>query len=69
MLVNRLRAHMAEFGIIVPQGIQRLPELVATLQDETTGIPQIARRALAATVVQIDSLTASIRQMERRIVA
>jgi transposase len=29
MLVNGLRAHMAEFGIIVPQGIQRLPELVA----------------------------------------
>src|ERR1700749_820311 len=42
MLVNGLRAHMAEFGIIVPQGIQRLPELVAMLNDETTGIPQIA---------------------------
>jgi transposase len=69
MLVNGLRAHMAEFGIIVPQGIQRLPELVAALQDETTGIPQIARQALAATVVQIDNLTTSIRQMERRIAA
>src|SRR5262249_33565180 len=43
MLVNGLRAHMAEFGIIVPQGIQRLPELVALLEDEKTGIPQIAR--------------------------
>jgi transposase len=69
MLVNSLRAHMAEFGIIVPQGIQRLPELVVALQDETTGIPQIARQALAATVVQIDNLTTSIRQMERRIAA
>jgi transposase len=69
MLVNSLRAHMAEFGIIVPQGIHRLPELVATLQDETTEIPQIARQALAATVVQIDNLMTSIRQMERRIVA
>jgi transposase len=69
MLVDGLRAHMAEFGIIGPQGIQRLPELVAALQDETTGVPQIARQALAAVVVQINNLTTSIRQMERRIVA
>jgi transposase len=67
MLVNGLRAHMAEFGIIVPQGIQRLPELVALLEDEKTGIPQIAREVLAA--VQIGNLTTSIRQMEKRIVA
>ena len=69
MLVNGLRAHMAEFGISVPQGIQRLPELVALLEDEKTGIPQIAREVLAAVVVQIDNLTTSIRQMERRIAA
>jgi len=62
MLVNGLRAHMAEFGIIVPQGIQRVPELVAMLKDETTGIPQIAREVLAAMVVQINNLTTSIRQ-------
>jgi transposase len=69
MLVNGLRAHMAEFGIIVPQGIQRVPELVAMLKDQTTGIPQIAREALTAIVVQIENLSASIRQMEKRIVA
>jgi transposase len=69
MLVNGLRAHMAEFGIIAPQGIQRVPELVAMLKDQTTGIPQIAREALAAMVVQINNLTASIKQMEKRIVA
>src|SRR5262249_56168009 len=69
MLVNGLRAHMAEFGIVVPQGIQRLPELVALLQDEKTNIPQIAREVLAAMVAQINNLTTSIRQMERRIVA
>jgi transposase len=68
MLVNGLRAHMAEFGIIVAQGIQRVPELVAMLQDETTGIPQIGREALTAMVAQIENLTASIRQMEKRIV-
>jgi transposase len=75
MLVNGLRAHMAEFGIIAPQGIQRVPELVAMLKDQTTmlkdqttGVPQIAREALTAVVVQIENLSASIRQMEKRIV-
>jgi len=53
----------------VPQGIQRLPELVALLEDEKTGIPQIAHEVLAAMVVQINNLTTSIRQMEKRIVA
>jgi transposase len=39
------------------------------LKDQTTGIPQIARDALAALVVQISNLTTSINQMEKRIVA
>jgi transposase len=69
MLVNGLRGHMAEFGIIAPQGIQRVPELVAAIDDETTDIPQIAREALAPMVMQIKHLTASIKQMEKRIVA
>jgi transposase len=29
MLVNSLRGHLAEFGLVVPQGIWRLPELRA----------------------------------------
>jgi transposase len=69
MLVNGLRGHMAEFGIIAPQGVQRVPELVAAIDDETTDIPQIAREALAAMVMQIKHLTASIKQIEKRIVA
>jgi transposase len=68
MLVNGLRAHMAEFGIIAPQGIQQVPKLVAVLEDETTGIPQVARETLAAIVAQIQNLSASIKQMEKRIV-
>ena len=68
MLVNGLRAHMAEFGIIAPQGIQQVPKLVAVLEYETTGIPQVARETLAAIVAQIQNLSASIKQMEKRIV-
>jgi transposase len=69
MLVDVLRAHMAEFGIIAPQGIQWLPEVVAALKAETTGIAQTTRQALPAMVVQIENLTMSSKQMEKRIVA
>lgn len=69
MLVNALRAHMAEFGIVVAQGIKRVPELVATLRDKATPIPEIARATLDAVVLQLGSLETSIRQIERRIVA
>ena len=34
MLVNALRGHMAEFGIVAPQGISRVADLVALLLDE-----------------------------------
>lgn len=47
MLVNSLRAHMGEFGIIVPQGIQQVPKLVRGWR---TGRPAVrklpARRSL-----------------------
>ncbi len=34
-LVNALRGHLAEHGIVAPQGIVRLKRLCATLNDET----------------------------------
>ncbi len=46
-----------------------MPELVAALEDERSPVPEIARQALAVIVGQIEKLTASIRQMDKRIVA
>ena len=34
MLVNALRAHLAEFGIVAPRGIRRVPDLIAAVEDE-----------------------------------
>ena len=47
MLVNALRGHMAELGVIAPQGISRVADLVAVLlgENETT-LPKLARQAL-----------------------
>jgi hypothetical protein len=46
MLVNALRAHPAEFGIVASRGITRVPDLVAASEDAEAPIPEIAREAL-----------------------
>ena len=35
-LVNALRAHLAEFGIIAPQGLRNVGRLIAIVRDEAT---------------------------------
>ena len=48
MLVNALRGHMAELGIIAPRGIARVADLVAVLLGEdTTNVPALARERFA----------------------
>src|SRR4026208_2050026 len=34
MLVNALRAHLAEFGIIAPQGLRNVSKLITIIRDE-----------------------------------
>ena len=37
MLVNALRAHLAEFGVIAPQGLRNVGKLIAIIRDEEDG--------------------------------
>jgi transposase len=71
MLVNALRGHLAEFGIIVAQGISRIRELIAILTDESADavLPPLARRALAPLVDQLIDLQPRIRGLEAELLA
>lgn len=67
-LGNALRAHLAEFGIVAPQGqvgLGRLREAVAG--SDALGIPAVAVPALEALVVQWTSLNDRVRELERAI--
>ena len=44
MLINALRAHLAEFGIVAAQGWRKVNELIAGLDDAE--VPDLARLAL-----------------------
>jgi transposase len=65
MLVNALRGHLAEFGIIVAQGINRVRELIKLMTDDSADavLPPLARRALAPLVDQLFDLQPRIRAL------
>lgn len=70
MLVNSLRGHLAEFGLIAPQGIWRLRDLHGLAQNAAdTKLPEVARAYAALIVSQIDALNEQIRTIERTIMA
>jgi transposase len=60
-LINALRAHLAEFGIVAPQGAGKVSQLTAVLADlEDTRVPALARSVLQGLVDQL-------RDTERRV--
>ena len=67
-LINALRGHMAEFGLVVPQGAARAKELIAMVADPDALLPHAARSALHALVSALDQLEVEIRSLEVEIV-
>ena len=67
-LVNSLRAHLAEFGFIAPQGVKRIPQLIAVIDDPASDLPALAREVLRIIVGQLDKLERVLRDIDRRIV-
>lgn len=54
-LINAIRAHLAEFGIVAPQGRGGVDQLVAIINDETDDrIPDLVRTCLTALRIQLE---------------
>ncbi len=54
MVVNALRAHMAELGMIAPQGRGKVENIIAVIvDDEDESIPALAKAALRPLVAQL----------------
>ncbi len=67
MLVNALRAHMAEFGIIAPQGLRNVEDLVRELAHEQERLPELARSILRMVVEQLRDTVMRVREIEVRL--
>jgi transposase len=70
MLVNALRGHLAEYGIIAPQGLASVPKLIALAEKACgTALPDLAWRCIRLIVAQIEDVHGRIGQVEHEILA
>ena len=69
MMANALRSHMAEFGIIVRQGLKAIRELADMIEDPRFALPTAARNALQLLVLQLEEVDQRIRAVETQLVA
>jgi transposase len=68
-LINALRGHMGELGIVAPQGARKVPGLVEALRAAGEEVPELARRALDMLVEQLGLIEIGIRKAEAGILA
>ena len=69
-LINALRGHFAELGIVVAQGARNTRQLIAYLQDETNpDLPATARIALQPLAAMLIGIEAQIAKLDKAILA
>jgi transposase len=69
-VINSIRAHLAEFGIVAPIGRNGVEELLNVVADrDDKRMPEVARECLAALGAQLKTLKTQILQFDRLIVA
>jgi transposase len=69
MLINALRGHLGEFGIVAPQGAAGVKAALRALILERDGLPELAQAALRGLAGQLEALGAQIEELEQRILA
>lgn len=69
-VINVIRAHLAEFGIVAPVGRKGVEELLRVIADRADKrIPEIARACLAALGTQLQRLKEQLLEFDRMIMA
>ena len=68
-VINSIRAHLAEFGIVAPVGRKGVTELLHIVADPSDKrVPEVARACLAALGNQLLSLKEQIVEFDRMII-
>jgi len=69
-VINAIRAHMAELGIVAPVGRKGVEQLLAVVADaRDSRVPEVARACVAALGAQLRMLKAQILEFDRQIMA
>lgn len=68
MLVNAIRAHLAEFGIVAPVGLRGVKALLSVISDPDDGrLPALARTCLESLVASLMTVERGAASNDRRI--
>jgi transposase len=68
MLVNALRAHLAEFGFIAAKGIHKLPELIEIVSEAPAeALPEMTRSVLSGFLDGIALINAQLDSIEKQL--
>jgi transposase len=68
-IINALRGHLAEYGLIAPQGPSHIEQLIAQVEDPACGVPEVARSCLQRLVGLLCGLQREIAALDREIAA
>jgi transposase len=69
-VINAIRAHLAEFGIVAPTGRNGVEQLLGVVADSSDKrLPEVARACVAALGGQLRMLKTQILEFDRRIMA
>jgi transposase len=69
-VINAIRAHLAEFGIVAPVGRNGVEQLLGVAADESDKrLPKVARACVVALGAQLRTLKAQILELDRMITA
>src|SRR5256884_2570139 len=70
MLVNALRAHLAEFGMVAAQGLRNVAQLIAIVRDAgDLRLPDVARQVLQVLAAPLGHIEAAIAALEKQLMA
>jgi transposase len=69
-LVNALRGHLAEFGVVAPLGLRNVGQLIAVVRDVgDRRLPDLARQVLEVLATQIEQMEAAVAAIEKQLMA
>jgi transposase len=68
-VINAIRGHLAEYGLIARQGPSHVDQLIAHIQDPSSGIPDAARSSLSFLVETLRGLQSRIAALDAEIAA
>jgi len=65
--INALRGHLAEYGVVAPQGRARIGQLAGVIEDGDCGLPEAVVELSSVLLGRIEELDEKIGGLDRRI--